>query len=373
MTTELHDDQGEGDGRTGTRGEGKADTCDSLRHEDTDPPIGEFNAASLTCVCGHTLHQCLSPLMHVIRTSFSRRHYLSIIRYSHNFTMLTRSKYFPAVKTEKEEPSVVPAIPRKKVKKEHISVVPQKSLNHVDNDEKEKVSSQKGWEPKNWQVLVDNIRKMRSESAAPVDTQGCHMSYDPNADPKLQRFQVLVSLMLSSQTKDEINHAACLRLRAAGLSPRMIVDIDPDSLANLIKPVGFWRRKIEYLKRTSQILLDNYDGDIPDTVEKLCDLPGVGPKMAHLVMQVAWKKVTGIAVDTHVHRISNRLKFVRKPTKDPKDTQRELEDWMPRELWEDFNGLLVGLGQTICTPISPKCGSCLNRLICPASTAKKGI
>src|SRR4029077_11508540 len=118
--------------------------------------------------------------------------------------------------------------------------VPQESLNNVDKDEKEKVtSSQKGWEPKNWQVLFDNIRKMHSESIAPVDTQGCDMSFDPNADPKLQRFQVLVSLMLSSQTKDEITHAACLCLREAGLSPRMIVDIDPNSLGNLIKPVTF--------------------------------------------------------------------------------------------------------------------------------------
>lgn len=93
--------------------------------------------------------------------------------------------------------------------------------------------------------------------------------------------------------------------------------------------------------------------------------------MAHLVMQVAWKKCTGIAVDTHVHRISNRLKWVSKETKNPIETERELESWMPRELWGEINHLLVGFGQTICSPVNPHCNECLNKDVCPSARISK--
>lgn len=228
------------------------------------------------------------------------------------------------------------------------------------------------WQPPdNWQRLLGNIRLMRAAGGAPVDTVGCEKCVNPDASPEIRRFEVLVSLMLSSQTKDEVTHAACQRLRKAGLSPRMILDMDAAELGELIKPVGFWRKKVVYLKKVSEILMKEYGGDIPETVEQLCSLPGVGPKMSHLVMLVAWDQVTGIAVDTHVHRICNRLNFVRKGTKDPKQTERQIEDWLPRELWHDFNSLLVGLGQTICTPRNPKCHQCLNQDICPSSEVNK--
>ena len=87
---------------------------------------------------------------------------------------------------------------------------------------------------------------------------------------------------------------------------------------------------MEYIKRTSKILQEEYKGDIPDSVEKLCKLPGVGPKMAYLVMKCAWNQVIGIGVDTHVHRIANRLNWLRKSTKQPEDTRKELENWLPR-------------------------------------------
>lgn len=122
---------------------------------------------------------------------------------------------------------------------------------------------------------------------------------------------------------------------------------------------------MEYLKKTSSILKEKYNNDIPDSAEKLCELPGVGPKMAHICMQVAWDKISGIGVDTHVHRIANRLGWVKKMTKIPEDTRKELESWLPKELWADVNHLLVGFGQTICTPQRPKCTDCLNKDICP--------
>ncbi|XP_015271086.1 PREDICTED: endonuclease III-like protein 1 [Gekko japonicus] len=125
--------------------------------------------------------------------------------------------------------------------------------------------------------------------------------------------------------------------------------------------------KVRYIKETSAILKRDYGGDIPKTVAELVKLPGVGPKMAHLTMTIAWQDVSGIGVDTHVHRISNRLKWVKKETKLPEETRQALENWLPRELWSEINWLLVGFGQQICLPISPRCGDCLNRDICPAS------
>ena len=89
------------------------------------------------------------------------------------------------------------------------------------------------------------------------------------------------------------------------------------------------KRKAQYLKKTAQILKDKYGGDIPNSVKELCDLPGVGPKMAYLTMTAAWNKCVGIGVDTHVHRISNRLGWTRRTTKEPEQTRKELEDWLP--------------------------------------------
>ncbi|XP_046490814.1 endonuclease III-like protein 1 [Neodiprion pinetum] len=221
------------------------------------------------------------------------------------------------------------------------------------------------WEPADWRVILDNILEMRKNHTAPVDSMGCHMCSDPNANPSDARFQVLVALMLSSQTKDEVTHAAMKKLKSHGCTPGNIKITSKETLGQLIYPVGFWRRKAEYIKKTTDILLQQYGGDIPKTVEGLCKLPGVGPKMAHLCMQVAWGEASGIGVDTHVHRISNRLGWVRKPTKTPEQTRVQLQSWLPKEKWVEVNYILVGFGQEICLPVRPKCSDCLNVNICP--------
>jgi endonuclease III len=141
---------------------------------------------------------------------------------------------------------------------------------------------------------------------------------------------------------------------------------------------------VKYIKNTTAILKEEYSGDIPNTVESLCRLPGVGPKMAHLCMNIGWGIVTGIGnifgfqectikllmptstgVDTHVHRISNRLGWVN--SKNPEDTRKQLEDWLPKEYWDEVNHLLVGFGQTLCRPVHPRCGDCLNKDSCPSA------
>ncbi|XP_004596886.2 endonuclease III-like protein 1 isoform X2 [Ochotona princeps] len=226
------------------------------------------------------------------------------------------------------------------------------------------------WEPQHWREQLANIRTMRSRRDAPVDQLGAGHCYDTSAPPEVQRYQVLLSLMLSSQTKDQVTAGAMQRLRAHGLTVDSILQTDEDTLGQLIYPVGFWRSKVKYIKQTSTILRQRYNGDIPSSVVELVALPGVGPKMAHLAMAIAWGTVSGIAVDTHVHRIANRLRWTKEVTKSPEQTRTALESWLPRELWNEVNGLLVGFGQQTCLPVHPRCQACLNRTLCPAAQGR---
>ncbi|AWP06060.1 putative endonuclease III-like protein 1 [Scophthalmus maximus] len=223
------------------------------------------------------------------------------------------------------------------------------------------------WEPPDWKKQLRFIREMRSGRDAPVDNMGAEKCYDTDAPEHVRRFQVLVSLMLSSQTKDQVTAAAMQKLRAHGCTVENILSTDDETLGKLIYPVGFWRSKVKYVKLTSAMLQKEFGGDIPDTVEGLVRLPGVGPKMAHLAMDIAWDQVSGIGVDTHVHRISNRLGWLRKLTKNPEGTRKALEEWLPRELWSEINWLLVGFGQQVCLPVKPLCSVCLNQHSCPSA------
>uniref|UniRef100_A0A673WU81 DNA-(apurinic or apyrimidinic site) lyase n=1 Tax=Salmo trutta TaxID=8032 RepID=A0A673WU81_SALTR len=174
---------------------------------------------------------------------------------------------------------------------------------------------------------------------------------------------VLVSLMLSSQTRDQVTSAALQRLRAHGCTVDNIVNTDDDTLGQLIYPVGFWRTKVKYLKQTSVILQREFRGDIPNTVEGLVRLPGVGPKMAHLAMDTAW------------HQVSDIGRYGSYTVENPEETRKALEDWLPRDLWSEICWLLVGFGQQVCLPVNPLCSVCLNQHSCPsahqASPAKR--
>ena len=149
------------------------------------------------------------------------------------------------------------------------------------------------------------------------------------------------------------------------------LNTEVEDLEQLIYPVSFYKTKAKNIKKTCQILYDTSINkaqiDIPDTKDALLALPGVGPKMAYLVMTCAWNKTVGICVDIHVHRISNRLGWV-KDTKKPEQTREELQEWLPASHWGTINPLLVGFGQTICTPQRPKCSDCLINDICPSSS-----
>jgi endonuclease-3 len=220
-----------------------------------------------------------------------------------------------------------------------------------------------------WRAQLQGIQLMRTVGGAPVDSMGCERTSDADAPPAVRRFQTLVSLMLSSQTKDEVNYAAMLRLRAqvpGGLTAANVAAAPLSLLETLIHPVSFFRNKARFIQAAGAACAAERGGDIPDSVPGLCALAGVGPKMAFICMDAAWGVCVGIGVDTHVHRIANRLAWVK--TTDPKATQVHLQSWLPRSEWGALNVLLVGFGQTICTPVGPKCAGCGIRELCPTAS-----
>ncbi|KAF8710851.1 Endonuclease III -like protein, partial [Rhizoctonia solani] len=230
--------------------------------------------------------------------------------------------------------------------------------------------------PPNWEKQYSLIEDMRSRIDAPVDTMGCAKSMTGVGPLKDQRFGALVSLMLSSQTKDEVTAAAVENLRQVlpgGLTVDSILAAEPSIISNAIGKVGFWRRKTEYVRAAAQILRDKYDSDVPKTVDELCALPGffvLFPIFTSTYGLDTYRSV-GIGVDIHVHRISNRLGWHKPPTNTPEQTRLNLQSWLPRNLHAPINPLLVGFGQVICLPVGPRCDSCLlSQGLCPSANTK---
>ncbi|KAK3081729.1 hypothetical protein LTS18_003344 [Coniosporium uncinatum] len=230
--------------------------------------------------------------------------------------------------------------------------------------------------PINWEEVYESTQEMRREVIAPVDTMGCESLAEPTQPRKVQRFQTLVALMLSSQTKDTVTAVAMKRLQEelrGGLTVQAILAVEPTLLNTLIGKVGFHNVKTKNIKRVAQILADDFDSDIPPTIDGLTSLPGVGPKMAYLCMSSAWGRDEGIGVDVHVHRITNLWGWHK--TNTPEETRASLEAWLPREKWHNINHLLVGFGQTICTPVGRKCGECTlaEKGLCPSAVVAKTV
>ncbi|GAW81875.1 endonuclease III homologue [Plasmodium gonderi] len=200
------------------------------------------------------------------------------------------------------------------------------------------------------------IKEMRKDIVAPVDKYGCHMLSEKTENEKVYRFQTLVSCMLSSRTKDEVTAVAMGRLKKHGLTVHNIVNTSEEKLKKLIYGVGFYNTKAKQLIQICHILKQKYNFDIPHTYEELIKLPGIGEKVAHLILQTALNKHEGIAVDIHVHRIANRLNWVN--TKNEANTQIKLKNYVPKDLWSELNGLMVGFGQVICKAKNPLCGKC---------------
>jgi len=168
-------------------------------------------------------------------------------------------------------------------------------------------------------------------------------------------FRILIGCVLSLRTKDETSYPATERLFARADNPRAMRRLAAGTIASLVYPVGFYRRKAVQIREICRLLIERWDERVPDTIEDLLTLPGVGRKTANLVVTLGYHK-PGICVDTHVHRISNRLGWVR--TKHPHDTEDGLRILLPRRHWIRINEILVRHGQQVCKPISPICSSC---------------
>jgi endonuclease-3 len=176
-------------------------------------------------------------------------------------------------------------------------------------------------------------------------------------------FQVLIATMLSARTQDATTAAASERLFARAPTPRLMADLAVREIAKLIYPVSFYRTKAKHVKDTCRILCAQFGGRVPGTMEELLTLPGVGRKTANLVLILGFKSLRNICVDTHVHRISNRLGWVR--TKMPEQTEQALYDNIPARWWPYLNLYLVTWGQNVCRPTHPRCGDCEIAGRCP--------
>lgn len=182
---------------------------------------------------------------------------------------------------------------------------------------------------------------------------------DSQEDP----FEVLIATMLSAQTRDEVTHAASRRLFTVAKTPRSMARLSVAQVRQLIYPVSFYRNKARHVKAACEQILTRFGGRVPQTMEELLTLPGVGRKTANLVLILAHASQDNICVDTHVHRISNRMGWV--TTRAPEQTEHALYKVVARKWWPLVNLYLVTWGQNVCRPVYPRCPACVLADVCP--------
>ena len=192
-----------------------------------------------------------------------------------------------------------------------------------------------------WKSDYKKIKEYRKTHKAPVDSLGAHAL--PKENGQIFRYQALISVLLSSKTRDEATAKAMGKLQKHGLNINNILKTSESEIKELIKDVGFYNVKAKYIKNITEVLHNDYNDDIPKTIKELLRLKGIGPKMSTLIMLITWNKITGISVDSHIHRIVNVLGWV--DTKNAKETKDALEQIVPRKYWREFNRILVGFGQ----------------------------
>jgi len=198
--------------------------------------------------------------------------------------------------------------------------------------------------------LLENFRKgCRVTTLAEVEKE------------KRSPYHLLVACIISLRTKDEVTAASAARLFVVAPNPEKLGTLREEEIARAIYPAGFYRRKAKQLRVIGQILVEDFGSKVPDTRKELLSLPGVGRKTANLVLGLGFGIPT-ICVDTHVHRIPNRLGLI--DTRRPEQTETALEALLPRSSWIDINDLLVTFGQNCCRPISPHCSTCTLRHLC---------
>jgi len=202
----------------------------------------------------------------------------------------------------------------------------------------------------NQREIIDTIKKVakRIKPLATPMTTKVGKTHSP--------FKVLISTVLSPQTRDTVTEPAFERLMKLGNSPQKLLKVNKRKIEKAIYPVSFYRTKARRVKEICKILLEKHDGKVPSTMDQLLSLPGVGRKVGGLVMIYGHNKTVSIPVDTHVHKITNRLGWV--DTKQPEKTEQELMRIIPRKYWKEYNNNFVKFGQNICVPVNPHCWEC---------------
>jgi endonuclease-3 len=201
--------------------------------------------------------------------------------------------------------------------------------------------------------LIDRARRAWEEPAVEK------ISADTREDP----FRVLIATMLSAQTRDPVTHAASTRLFRVAHTVRAMAALSTARIERLIYPVSFYRTKARHVRATCRQILARFGGQVPDTMADLLTLPGVGRKTANLVLILSHASRENICVDTHVHRVANRLGWVQ--TKTPEKTELALYEVVPRRYWPRVNLYFVTWGQHICRPVYPLCSACAVSRLCP--------
>ncbi len=219
--------------------------------------------------------------------------------------------------------------------------------------------------------LRSNIKPIMRKLARAIDGLDLpaieKISQSQEEDP----FQVLISTLLSARTQDATTLAASTRLFKVARTPPTMARLTVKQIERLIYPVSFYRHKARHVKATCQILVDRFHGRVPKTMEELLTLPGVGRKTANLVLILAFQSLKNICVDTHVHRISNRLGWV--TTRTPDETEQALYAETDQRWWPYINLYLVTWGQNVCRPLYPRCEECVIREHCPqVGVTKRG-
>ncbi|MDR3019771.1 MAG: endonuclease III [Treponema sp.] len=243
----------------------------------------------------------------------------------------------------------------------------------------------------NWSLIFNALEKWKARLSAKdepsmkdkpsVEEGKTNIPVDPSVTTIAEHFRyydgdkivsdpwaVLVSTIISLRTKDEVTLVASERLLKKAKTPALLHDMKEAVIEKLIYPAGFYRNKTTSLKKIAKILLEQYDGKVPSTMDKLLALPGVGRKTANLVLVEAFD-IPAICVDIHVHRISNRCGWLESKT--PDDTEMILREILPGKYWKRINYLLVLYGQRVCRPVSPFCSQCVIRKYCERSGVVK--
>jgi len=206
---------------------------------------------------------------------------------------------------------------------------------------------------KDIEFIINYLKEVWKDYESPLKSNIHLKGNDP--------FQILISTILSTRTKDEITYPTAKKLFEIYKNPEDFIKISTEELERLIYPIGFYKTKAKSIKKIAEIIIREYNNKVPDEFEELIKLPNVGRKVANLVLSVAYGKDV-ICVDTHVHRISNRIGLVRAKT--PTETEFKLMEVVPRKYWREINYLMVGFGQVICKPTKPRCDVCRLKAIC---------